>query len=30
MAGVALRVTLKATLGVDDQGPLLGPNPERG
>ena len=28
VAGVAVRVILEVTLRVDDQGPLVGPNPE--
>ena len=30
MAGVIVRVTLEVALWVDDQGPLLGCNPEGG
>ena len=30
MGGVTVRVILEVTLGVDDQGPLVGLNPEGG
>ena len=30
MARVTVKVALEAALGVDDQGPLVGPHPERG
>ena len=30
VAGVTVRVFLEVTLGIDDQGPLVGPNPEGG